>query len=191
MPKVIKHNVKSWVSLVSVIVILAGVTSPIWLIPLLSGSISHQTFDVSEEIEKSFSDIFLKDSDSNSGITILLLSFYDEPSETQAGQFFDIAILNHTDENISFSNVAYGLRIFTPNKTSNKWREIKSIYSFGSDETILSRKTEGYSPKLNNSYTMFYSEFNDDIPEELRICVFGIGQITLKNYAACMDILRK
>jgi len=99
--------------------------------------------------------------------------------------------LNHSDENISFPNTAYGLRLFSPNENSRTWDEIKSNFPVGNEETVLKKHTEGYGLNTNNSFFMPYAAFDYEIPEKLRICVFGAGQITLKNYAACIDVLRK
>jgi hypothetical protein len=191
MLKTKKHPFKSWASLISALIILVSATSAIWLIPLFSGSVSHKTFELSEELEKAFSDAFLNGFDTNSGVTILMLSFYDRPSQTQAGVFFDIAVLNHSDENISFPNAAYGLRLFTPNEISSTWSEIKSNFPIGNDERVLEKHAETYGVNTNNSFFMPYEAFPTELPTKIRICVFGEGQITHKKFAACIDVLRQ
>ena len=142
-------------------------------------------------MENNFTEQYLSDSDVNSGITLLLLSFHNKATDSQAGEFIDFAVLNHSSESISFPNAAYGLRIFSPNELSSKWNELSTVFSLGNDETLLAPHTEVYGPQTNDSFFLLYSDFETIFPEKLRICVFGVGQLSHKKYAACVDALRE
>jgi len=185
----IRKYIKS-LGIVLAVAILASISAPLWLYPILNRT--NIGFSPSQEMEQEFAKQVLVNADVNTGVTIQLLSFHDDATDTQAGEFFDYAVLNHTDEPINFPNAAYGLRIFSPDEASHQWREVIPVIPLGTDTTQLLPKTESYGHKTNNSFFMLYSDFdNMDIPQKLRICVFGVGKLTGKKYVAFVDVLRK
>lgn len=185
----IKKYVKG-IGILVAIVVFASVTASLWFPSMLAQK--HVRFIASEEMEQEFSKQFLANTDVNTGVTIQLLSFHKDASDTQAGEFLDYAVLNHSDEPITFPNVAYGLRIFSPDELSRQWLEVKPAFSLGSDTTIVLPKTESYGPKSNNSFFVLYSDFdNTDIPKKFRVYVFGTGQTTNKKYVAFIDVSRE
>lgn len=150
------------------------------------------TFKLNPEMEQQFKQQYLIGTDYNNGITLKLTSFYDDPSDTQAKVFFDDLILNHTDEPILFSNIFLGIRIYSPNEISKEWIEIQTDIKPGGDTAIIPAHTETINLDTINSSYMLYSYIKkSNLPEKLRICVFGTGQATQQKYAACVDVLRK
>lgn len=177
------------IGILLVIVVFASIATSLWFLPMLSQT--HAGFIVSQEMEQEFAKQFLANADVNTGVTIQLLSFHKDASDTQAGEFLDYAVLNHTNEPINFPDAAYGLRIFSLDELSHQWLEVKPAFSLGTDSTIVPPRTESYGPKSNNSFFMLYSDFdNKDIPKKLRIYLFGIGQMTDKIYVAFIDVSR-
>jgi len=183
-----KRKYLNYFGVLVLIAILIGISIPVWIFPLFSNS--HKKFTISQGMEQEFLSLYKENADVNKGVTIQLLSFYDNEADTQAGIFFDMAILNHTDEPIVFPNAAYGLRIFTPDEIILEWIEVIPNFPLGDDATLLMPKTESYGPNTNNSFFMPYVAFDADIPNKLRISVFGIGQITNKTYIAFVDVSR-
>jgi len=152
---------------------------------------TDQSYIVSQGMEDNFNENFLLNTEVNTGITIYLVSFYDNPADTQIGEFIAYSILNHTNEYVVFPNRAFGLRVFTPNENLHKWVEISPEIVFGDITTGLPPHTEASGTQTENLFFLLYSDYKPNLPEKLRFCVFGVGQVTQKKYTACLDALRE
>ena len=113
---------------------------------------TDQSYDVSQGMEENFIENFLINTEVNTGITIYLVSFYDNPTDTQVGEFIDYSVLNHTSEYVVFPNRAFGLRIFTPNESLHKWVEISPEIVFGDITTGLPPHTEASGTQTENLF---------------------------------------
>ena len=142
-------------------------------------------------MQQLFINQFAANANINSGITIYVESFYDQPSDTQTGELIEYVILNHTNEDITFSNVGFGLRVFTIDETGGMWQEIFPVIHPDNTQTILMAKVEKYNPQANNSVYLEYSYFRGNLPIKLRILVNGIGKLSHTTYVAYIDLLRK
>lgn len=182
------------------IILLIGLASFLWLMFPQPSSQEYeidqryevnQNYDVSQIMEEIFYNNFLVNTESNSGITIYLVSFYSNSTDTQVGEFIEYSVLNHTSEYVVFPNRAFGLRVFTPNENLHKWVEVSPNIVFGDITTGLPPYTEASGTQTENLFFLLYSDYKPNLPEKLRFCVFGVGQNTQKKYVACLDTLRE
>ena len=180
-------------------IFLVGLVSVLWLLFSQPSSQEYeidqnykvyQSYEVSQIMEEIFNKNFLVNTEANIGITIDLIYFYSHSTDTQVGELIEYSVLNHTNEYVVFPNRAFGLRVFTPNEDLHKWVEISPNIVFGDITTGLPPHTEASGTQTENLFFMLYSYYNPPLPEKLRFCVFGVGHITQKKYAACLDALR-
>jgi len=142
-------------------------------------------------MEEEFSSNFLNGAERNSSITIKMLSFYNDPTETEIAELLDYAVYNHTDEYIDFPNTAYGIQVFTPDESSQQWIEINPIVPFRNEKITIPPITEKPKTRLGSIFFLLYSDYGSNLPEKLRFCVFGTGRTTKIRYADCLDVLRE
>ena len=152
---------------------------------------SYPSYEISAEMENEFKQKILGNSELNSGVTLYLVSLNKKSTDTEIGEYVDIAILNHTDEHIIFPNGAYGLRTFSPRESFKSWAEINSTTNFGDVQIAIAPHTETKGTHPGNTISLLYSDYEDNLPQEIRFCVFGIGKNTQKEYVACLDTLRE
>ncbi len=178
------------IGIVLVIGIVAGASAPLWF-PLLFTK-TDPGFAVSQEMEQNFATQYLTDAEVNTGVTIQLISFQGNPTDNQFDHLVDYAVWNNTDEPIIYANDFFGIRVFSPDETSQKWATIKLSSLIGNDPVMLMPSNKEPDPYSTNR--RFLSNLlleNADIPENLRFYVFGTGQITGKNYVAFIDVSRE
>jgi hypothetical protein len=124
--------------------------------------------------------------DINSGITILgRVSIFNDSGYYSPN--FDIIVLNHTDESISFVNKGFGLEIYWGDGYAKVWRRIELNPSPESTLITLDPHTEKWVGDnmwiLNGSNIKEFYRYHP-----VRVYVFGVGEISGKEYMAYWDV---
>lgn len=179
----------SGISVMIGIGLLILLSSTIWLPSLLNSP--YSSYSLSPSTEKDFIDRFAKNADVNSGLNLHVQSFYSDPSSTQAGELISFDVYNNTDEPIVFQDHGFGIRLFTPEEELETWKEIMLLYIPAETTKVIGQKTETYDPITDNSFFLLYSDFEIELPEQLRFFIIGTGQLSNKKYVAFVDLLRK
>jgi len=173
------------VAILAIFVIPGLVLYPILFAP--------KSFSVNPTQDLEFRNFYAKNANVNLGITVKILSSYDNSTDTDFGGLAEYAVYNHTDESIEFQNIGFGLKIFTLGDKANSWSEVKDTISFMDNPTIImpsGKVIDSFGNLQENSIFLRYSDFfKDAIPARLRFYVNGIGQKTHLTYVAYVDLL--
>jgi hypothetical protein len=172
-----------------VIGFLILLTSPLWLANL--NNPSFNSYAPSSDLEVEFSESYAKNADINTGILIRVTAFYKNEFESQMGKFVEFEVYNETNEPVIFKNIGFGIRIFSPDETSVAWQEIKLLYSPEMVPKIIDSNTTSFNPNIYNSFVVLYSDFDVELPKNIRLYISGVGQITNKDYIAFVDLARE
>jgi hypothetical protein len=127
--------------------------------------------------------------DYNSGITILGRISPSNDTNSYPPDF-DIIVLNHTDEPITFWNKGFGLEVVWGDGIAKEWKKVNlhpSPEDFPTPVTLAAHTDESTGNNLwtiNGSDIKTYYHYNP-----LRAYVGGYGQITGTHYIAYWDIL--
>jgi len=185
-----KRRTKVLGIIIALAVFLASASVPLWLFTRLSNK--GTGFTVSDEMKNKFTEQFLSNTEVNKGVTIQILSSQGKAVDNPFDTLISYAVWNNTDEPIVFDNEFYGISVFSPDELTQKWNEVKLSSLIGNDQVVLLPKNENPRPYSTNRRVLVFSDFeNANIPENMRFCVFGTGQITGKKYSACTDISRR
>lgn len=164
-------------------------SSPLWLASI--NSPSFNTYEPSSELEVEFVENYAKNANINNEILLRVTSFHNNEFESQAGELVEFEVYNKANEPIVFKDIGFGVRIFTPDETSMTWKEINLLYSPETAPKIIDPNTVSFNPGIYNSFVIFYSDFGVEIPNNIRLYISGVGQVTNKDYIAFVDLTRE
>jgi hypothetical protein len=144
---------------------------------------------VSDIASSNFISQIASDVELNSGITIerlLLLSPSNGP--TPSPNYISISVFNHSDEQVRFQDLGFGIRVFTLLPDDSSWLELKLPYRPAKGEKLLPPSLDKIDPEILNTWDIPNWDLDGFAYVEIRIYVEGIGLTTHKKYGAFLDI---
>jgi hypothetical protein len=140
----------------------------------------------SEESTTSFLNTIGKVQDLNQGITIFTQASWEYDTESEPPYYYNIAILNHTDEPIDFPNEGFGIEVYSYDSNNNSWYPVEIGVQ---PRCIPIQLGKGIGVLQENNRWILNEKFLDvdrDFP--VRIYVSGKGSLSNKKYGAYLDI---